>query len=54
MKVENNLKYLVVRKVYLSAYEKKEVIKLLIFYLFIVASIERGLFCKIQTKHYWM
>lgn len=42
-----------VKKVYLRAYSKKELMSWLILSLLIVASIERGLFCKIQTKHYW-
>jgi len=49
--VENNLKYFVVRKFYFSASAKKERIKQLIFYSLIVASMETGLFCKMQTKH---
>lgn len=57
MKVENNLKNLVVKNVSAGtslAYLKKDDINYLILSLLIVAYIEAGLFCKIPTNVYWI
>ena len=57
IKVENNLKYFVVSsssKFKYFASSKKHFISIFIFSWSIVASIDTGLFWRIQTKHSWM